>query len=166
MKATMTCSNCEAPAPVVRGDYDYSLCGLPVVLENIELIRCRNCGNVDPLIPKMTKIHRLIALAVIRKTDRLTGPEVRYLRKWLGMTAADFAELLKVDKTTVSKWENGALDLGVQTDCLIRMIALGRGEGLSGEIKEAIELFRTISDAIRPVKIRMDTAKMKYEYAA
>ena len=37
------------------------------MLENIELIDCHKCGNVEPIIPKMAKIHRLIAFALIKK---------------------------------------------------------------------------------------------------
>ncbi len=164
--SAMTCSECGKNAPVVRADYDYSSVGLPVVLENTEIIKCKACGNEEALVPKMSKIHRLIALAVIQKPYRLTGAEVRYLRKWLGMNGADFAQLLRVDKTTVSKWENGALELGGQTDRLIRAVVIGLGEGLSGELKDTIALFNQISDEIRPVKIRMDITKMSYRYAA
>jgi len=166
MKTTMTCSNCGAKAEVVRGEYNFKDSGLPVVLEGIEFVKCGACGNVDPIIPKLSKIMRLIALAVIRKPYRLTGAEVRFLRKFLHMNGADFSALLKVDKTTLSKWENDAIEIGGQTDRLIRTIVLGLADGLQGELKEVIEQFTTISDEIRPLKIRMNTAKMSYEYAA
>ena len=85
------CSECGKNAAIIRKDYDYSSVGLPVVLENIEIVQCKSCGYEEALIPKMSKIHRLIALAVIQKPYRLTGAEVRYLRKWLGLNAADTA---------------------------------------------------------------------------
>jgi DNA-binding transcriptional regulator YiaG len=165
MKTTMTCSNCGEKAEVVRGEYDFKDSGLPVVLEGIELLKCDACGNVDPIIQKLSKIMRLIALAIIRKPYRLTGAEVRFLRKFLHMNGADFSALLKVDKTTLSKWENDAIEIGGQTDRLIRTIVIGLAEGLEGELKDVIEQFTKISDEIRPAKIRMNTAKMSYEYA-
>lgn len=162
----MECHECGRDCTAVRSDYDYSSVGLPVILENIEIVRCEACGHEEAMIPKMSKIHRLIALAVIQKPYRLTGAEVRYLRKWLGMSAADFAAPLKVDKTTVSKWENDALEIGEQSDRLIRTVVLGLGEGLSGELKDTVALFGKISEEIRPVKIRMNPDKMRYTYAA
>jgi len=160
------CNNCEAKAQVVRADYDFKDSGLPVVLEGIELVKCRTCGNADPIIPKLSKVIRMIALAVIRKPYRLTGAEVRFLRKFLHMNGVDFAALLKVDKTTLSKWENDVIEIGEQTDRLIRTITIGLGEGLQGELKDTIGLFTQISEEIRPAKIRLDTKTMSYQYAA
>lgn len=39
--------------------------------------------------------------------DFVTGTEIRRLRKRLGLTQADFAELVKVSKKTVERWESG-----------------------------------------------------------
>jgi hypothetical protein len=42
---------------------------------------------------------------VIHKPARLSGSEVRYLRKYLGWSGADFAGHVGVDPSTVSNWE-------------------------------------------------------------
>jgi len=43
------------------------------------------------------------------------------------MTGEEFSKLLKIDKTTLSKWENNADPVGEQSDRLIRTIAFAKG---------------------------------------
>ena len=126
----MTCSNCSAEAKVALGSYPFGESGLPVVLKGIELIKCGKCGNVDPIIPRLNELMRVLALAVIRKPYRLRGEEVRFLRKYIKMSGEGFSRLLHVDKTTLSKWENNADPVGDQSDRLIRALVLVLGEGL------------------------------------
>ena len=121
---TEECTNCGAQGEMVRGSYEFNESGLPVVLEHVELVRCAECGNVDAIIPRAGPLLDLLALAVISKTYRLNGKDVRFLRSHLGKGGEDFAGLLHVDKTVLSKWENNAIPVGEQSDRLIRLIAM------------------------------------------
>jgi len=121
----MECSVCGTPIEVRVGDYEFSESGLPgVVLSGIEMLTCPNCGNTDPVIPRLAVLMRSIATAVARKEYKLTGAEVRFLRKHLKMTAEKLGTLLGVDKTTVSKWENDADPVGDQSERLLRTLVL------------------------------------------
>ena len=45
------CSICGAAARVVKGDYQFKQSGLrDVVLLDIDLIKCGECGNIDPVL--------------------------------------------------------------------------------------------------------------------
>ena len=58
---------------------------------------------------------------------RFRGEEVRFLRKSLGWSGADFARHMGVAEETVSRWENDATPIGPQADRLLRlMVAHGR----------------------------------------
>jgi len=115
------CSNCEKDAKVVRGSYAFKESGLPnVTLQGIELVRCKHCGSEDPIIPRMNDLMRSLMVAVICKPYQLRGEDIRFLRKYLRMTGAEFARLMDVDKTTLSKWENNDDKIGSQSDRLIR----------------------------------------------
>jgi DNA-binding transcriptional regulator YiaG len=48
--------------------------------------------------------------------------EVRFLRKHLGWSGADFAAHMGVDPTTVSAWENERKPFGTSSDRLLRLI--------------------------------------------
>ena len=161
-----TCSNCGNEARVVRGDYEFKESGLPVILKGIELIKCPACGNEDPVIPKLNQMMRVLALAVISKRYRLQGEDVRFLRKYVKLTGEEFAGLLNIDRTTLSKWETNADPVGDQSDRLIRVIAVGLGKGLKPELERIVRDFPGIKDEFKNVGINVNTDKLEYEYAA
>lgn len=164
---TPQCSACGGDAEIVRGTWKFTQSGLKcVVLEGIDIIRCGNCGNQDPIIPRINDLMKVLAWAVVRKPYRLEGEEVRFLRKYLGMTQGEFSGLLHVDKTTLSKWENNEDPVGDQSDRLIRAIALALGEGLKRGQEEAIREFSQIQDLRRAVCIVMNVETMAFHYAA
>jgi DNA-binding transcriptional regulator YiaG len=161
-----SCSNCGAKARVVRGSYKFTESGLSnVKLLGIELIKCSRCKNIDPIIPHMNGLMQCLAFAVAGKPCRLKGEEVRFLRKYLRMTGEQFASLLDVDKTTLSKWENDADPVGEQSDRLIRIVALSLGEGLKGRIEEMVRAFPEIEKEFRDVFFEMHPENQTYEYA-
>src|SRR5580700_10704031 len=104
---TASCSNCEKLADVVTQNYRFEEMGLPVELRSIKVIRCPHCGNVDPIIPNMDSLLHILAIAVVCSPRKLSGEEVRFLRKYAGKSAREFARFLHVDHTHLSKVENG-----------------------------------------------------------
>lgn len=168
MKMKVRCSDCGSEATVRKGTYRFAESGLDnVVLKGIELIECPACGNVDPVIPKMTELFRVIAMAMIAKSQPLTGAEIRYLRKYAGMNGEQFARMLHTDKTTLSKWENGAINVGSKTDLLIRAIALQIGPGLKDEAERLIRNFEKIKERRtgQPDRLEVDSETLQYKYA-
>ena len=172
MSATMdqiTCSNCGQPAHIERGDFAF-ICqeGLNVHLYDLDLVVCQACGNVDPVIPRLNEVMRAIAQRIVSKRYRLTGAEVRFLRKHIGMTAEVFSRLLHVDKTTVSKWENDEDPVGEQSDLLIRSVALLEDEKLREATAAPLHLFPQVRRARRRLLINynLSTGDSGYAYAA
>jgi len=172
MKRTMTavtCSNCGRPAEIQKGDFPFIRePGLKVHLYDVDLIVCQACGNVDPVIPKVNEILRKIAEAIVEKKYRMTGAEVRFLRKFLGMTAGQFCHLLHIDKTTISKWENDEDPIGQQSDLLIRSLVLLKDEALRRLAAAPESRFPQIEEARRRPKINYDvlTGDLGYANAA
>jgi DNA-binding transcriptional regulator YiaG len=153
------CTKCEKEAKIVRGSYTLEDVGIPVVLQGIEIIHCDHCGNEDPIIPRINDLMRAIAVAVICKPYRLRGEEIRFLRKYLEMTGDEFARLIDVDKTTLSKWENNDDPVGKNNDRLIRLTVLGVGEGLQEKL---VEVIRIVFPKIRQSKSRIPR-RVKFE---
>lgn len=124
----MKCTECGASMTTRRENYRYQECGLRyITLKGIDVSRCPNCGNYEISIPRIEDLHRLIAKTLIEKMTRFTGAEIRFLRKGLGLSAADFARRMGVTIETVSRWENDAVAIGPQADRLLRLlVAQGR----------------------------------------
>ncbi|MGH8247415.1 MAG: helix-turn-helix domain-containing protein [Gammaproteobacteria bacterium] len=162
---TGECSKCGAAAPIVRGAYRDKNFGLrSVVLQGIEMVSCEQCGNVDPILPRLNDLLRTLAVAVLAKPYRLAGEEVRFLRVFLGLTQEEFARLLHVDNTTLSKWETGDDPVGAQSDLLIRTMVLIHGEGLRGKMNEIAGRFAQIRTTRRRVRIEVQASGADFEY--
>jgi len=108
-----------------RRDHLYVESGLPnVMLLGLEFRTCPACGEEERVMPRLAELHRFIAEAVAEKTSRLTGSEVRYLRKHLGWSGEDFANVMGVRQETVSRWETEKEPMGVVSERLLRLMAL------------------------------------------
>ena len=166
MKKAVRCSNCGSEARIVRGDYQFKETGLRgVILHDIELMKCGRCGNVDPVLFRVDELMHLLTVAILRKPYRLEGEELRFLRKHIELTQEEFAKLLHVDKTTLSKWENNEDPIGIQSDLLARTMVISRDKRLEKRAADHIRTFEKIADRQKHVRVEVDAQKREYEYA-
>ena len=119
----MKCIECGAAMTERRDAFDYSTCGLPVMLLNVPVRRCRGCDEVEVSIPQIEDLHRLIADSVTRKKGRLAGAEIRFLRSWLGLSGRRFAKWSGVTPETVSRWEHDKAPISESHEHLLRLLA-------------------------------------------
>lgn len=145
----MKCDYCdlemEKRQATVAEPYRYLLSGLDdVYLAEVAVYRCPKCRFEAPIIPKAEELHRVIALGLIKRPRRLSGSEVRFLRKHAGLPARQFARLLGVTPEHLSRVENGHTQaFGQPTDRLIRTVTLTAVDG-----PKARELLLEIADEI------------------
>ena len=117
----MKCSSCGKEAKKVKKDYQYIESGLDnVVLSGVNVYEC--CGEVMPEIKNIEKLHRLIALAIVKKSNLLSGKEFRFIRKQMLLKGKDIAAILGVTPVSVSRWEKENAQIGASNDRLIRML--------------------------------------------
>lgn len=85
--------------------YHYKESGLPHVylVNGYKEIVTPNGKAV--VINDVEGLHLAIAYTAVTLRKHLTGPEVRFIRKYLEQTQAQFAELLGVEEQTVRLWE-------------------------------------------------------------
>ena len=131
------CTQCGDPVTPEIRQYRYSESGMAnIVLQGVTVAECSKCGNSEVLIPRMAKLHRAIAQALIKSPARLTGEQLRFLRKHLGMSGDQLGQYLHTDKTKISKWERGEDSIGPPTDRLIRLLAAA----LDSELRPGVSL--------------------------
>lgn len=122
-ETTHECTSCGEQLMPERRNYRYAESGLPnVILQGVEVADCPKCGNSDVFIPRMAQIHRAIAQALAKSPARLTGGQLRFLRKHLGLSGDEFGRYLHTDKTKISKWETEEDRIGPATDRLVRLL--------------------------------------------
>ncbi len=120
------CASCGGTMIETRETVAYD-CGLEgVMLEGVTVARCPACGEREVEVPKTLKLHEAIATALAGKPERLGPKEIRFLRKYLGLSGTDFAAKLGVDKATVSRWERveAPTPMGGQAERLLRVLIL------------------------------------------
>ncbi len=126
-EGAMKCTTCGSKMSARRENYRYDASGLPgVTLAGVEVRRCAECGEHEVVIPSIEELHRAIVKVLVGKSERLAPTEIRFLRKYLGFSGADFAAHVGTTPETVSRWENGAAPMGVTAD---RLPPHGRNEG-------------------------------------
>jgi DNA-binding transcriptional regulator YiaG len=162
-----TCSNCEKEARVITGNYRFDEVGLPVLLKNIEMVDCKECGSRDPIISDVNGLMHVIAFAVIAHPAKLNGDEVKFLRKYLGMSGEDFSKLVEIDRTTLSKWENNQQEIGKHSDRLLRFLVMNKSADLRKHAEEFLKKYGELTDRVsrRTPEIKIDSETLEYEYA-
>jgi putative zinc finger/helix-turn-helix YgiT family protein len=103
----MKCPQCRHEMVRSTENHRYTESGLSnVVLVDVEVRHCPQCGEHTVSIPRIEQLHQAIAMELIRYTGRLAPSEIRFLRKWLGWSGVDFAKHMGVAPETVSRWES------------------------------------------------------------
>lgn len=118
---TKKCHECGAAMTARVRDHNFIESGLDNVwLEGLSVYECSN-GHELLAIPAMAKLHRALALAIIEGGQRLGPPEVRFLRKYLGLSNQDFAKVMNVSESQASRWANGD-EMGGSAERLLRLL--------------------------------------------
>ena len=94
----------------------------------------------------MAKIHQAIARALANSPARLTGEQLRFFRKHLGLGGEQFARYLHTDRTKISKWERGEDRIGPATDRLVRLLVAALDSELCPGVSAVAQHLPQISD--------------------
>jgi len=144
--------DCGATMTSARENYSYTASGLPyVTLKGVEVRRCPECGEHEVVIPKIEQLHQCIALAIVLKKSRLMPAEVKFLRKHLGWSGADFARHMGVAPETVSRWENGREPMGGVADRLLRLMVVTQAPNRD----YAIDALANLEEEASPTRIKV-----------
>lgn len=152
----MTCPQCQKTELVSSCEnYHYVESGLRnVTLRDVTVRSCPACGARLATIPRMAELHRALALALLRKPERLVPGEIRFLRKHLGWSGADFARKLHCSPSQVSRWESETSPVPMSNayELLLRA-AVALGEKVE-DYAERMEEVATVDEA-RPAVLAM-----------
>jgi transcriptional regulator with XRE-family HTH domain len=70
-----------------------------------------------------------MAAMVLELPFLLSGALARYLRRFLGLTQAELATKLNVNRVTVAKWESGEADISPHHDMALRALVVAAMSG-------------------------------------
>lgn len=110
----------------ILGRYEDDLFGIPVVIINAVIKETDEHGNEFITIPDEEGLGAAVAMARALTPVKLTGDDIRMLRKTLGMKGKDFAEALDMAPARLSRLEKDAQGLGSFTEQHIRQYVCAR----------------------------------------
>ena len=141
----LVCSSNEMAVSVE--DFLYDRHGVAATLVGIRVFRCPACGEEEVEIPRIAELDRVIARHLIEKPGHLASAEIRFLRKFLGLSGRDFAELVGVAPETVSRWENDKQPMEHGHEHALRLLAAIRAP------VEDYRLFDALRSIVKPTRI-------------
>jgi DNA-binding transcriptional regulator YiaG len=103
--------------------YHYVGCGLPYVyLKNgFELVQSPYGKGVT--IHDLDGLHDALGAAIVGSPEKLTGPEVRFLRVELNLSQAGLASALGCNEQSVARWEKGrSSQVDAPSERILRML--------------------------------------------
>jgi len=77
------CPNCGSEDVLIsRGEHKFTESGLDnIILKNVEIKKCNNCGEKVVSIPKPNQLLKIIGEQIILNPNRLSPSEIKFLRK-------------------------------------------------------------------------------------
>lgn len=91
---------------------------------------CPQCGETYDDLGELARFDLSVAGELAREGP-VSGESLRFMRKAVGLPAAELADLLGVTPEPVSRWEHGKLAFDRRTFALVGMLVLDRREGRS-----------------------------------
>ncbi len=135
--------------------------GFPVLLVNARMVEVQ--GQRVPDV-NLRHLQEAAFGSLVKKPGRLSGSEVRFIRKYLRMRQTDLAKVLNMaNHSVVSQWESRGDEpsgMDYNTEVVLRIWMAARA-GLADRLLDLIEneLKDLSSDAARePLRITMDEA--------
>lgn len=118
----------ERPVGQILERYEDNGMGLPypITLINIaeRVVNPDTGEEIGISIPNLESVVAEVAAALCFMPQKLSGAEVRFIRRVLSMNGQELAEALGMDPATLSRWENGKQDIGCWADGSVRMAAI------------------------------------------
>ena len=163
MKA-MKCAECGGVMKTTRENFRHAALGLPgLILANVEVSRCPNCGEYEVAIPHLEGLMKAIAVVLVNKPSRLAPEEVGFLRRYLGVSGVDFAKRMGVTKEQASRWESGKKPLGTVADRLLRLMVVNTKPVESYSVDS---LANIDDETTGPMALRMEQGRKDWQAAA
>jgi DNA-binding transcriptional regulator YiaG len=127
MKKCAACKGENLETRVVH-EYEAELLGAPFEILLVDAVKetwCAACNKkLKTSIPDLEGLLHVAAQSRAITPRKLTGAEVKFLRKAVGMKSKDFAKKIEMSPENLSRVENGAKPLGPGSEKLLRFFVV------------------------------------------
>jgi len=143
----------------------YTSCGLQNIwLKNGYEVMDTDYGKATS-IHDVEGLHAVIGLLLVENKPRLSGAEVRFLRKELDLSQVHLALLLGVSEISVRGWENHRTKITKPADKILRILFIEHANG-NKEIKAFFERLSQLNRDAYSKKIELEETGIGWKQAA
>ncbi len=109
-------------------------------------------------------LHKALALALVMKPGKLTGTELRFLRKEMELSQASLATSLGANVQTIAAWEKGKAHISGPADKMVRILVKGHFNN-NVHIRRLIEALNSLDLADHEGKMVFEEENRKWRMA-
>ena len=124
----------------------YTLCGLDNVYLRNGFTQEDDDGEIYTAVENVEDLHLMIALRLAVLRRRLSGQEMRFLRKYLDLTQEDVGRFFDVTRKTINEYERGA-ELPRPSQIILQLKVARK---LLGELVQQLKADESDGRQIRP----------------
>jgi len=155
----------NAAADTIIERYNDNSMGMPVLLLN-SAIQSSFEGEEGVIVPDLKGLEAAMAIARAARPEKLTGQEIRFLRKAMGQKAIELASFLDVAPETLSRWENDREVISTNPERIFRLRVLrslkARAKGVDAKLDDVLDLKITpVRTSLEPVKLIFERKTLK-----
>lgn len=110
-------------------------------------------------------LHKALSLSLVMKPGRLTGTEIRFLRKEMEMSQSSLAACLSANVQTLATWEKSKAKISGPADKMLRIIVKGHFSG-SVAVRKLIDALNNLDVAHHEGKLIFQEEGKKWSLAA
>lgn len=121
-----------------KAPYHYTECGLDDVYLVSGYEREATGYGEAVSVKKADDLHVEIGFYLATEEKMLTGKELRFLRKEMGLTQAELGQYVGLDAQTVARWEKDQYPVTPAADIVIRLLYLEHIGRLPEKLREML----------------------------
>ena len=147
-----------------KSTFIYEGLGIPIKLINVPMKKILGKWFIDI---NMETLQRVVLEALVHKPVSLTGMELRYIRHYMEMSAADFGKAFGVSHVAVVKWENAKNGITPALELCIRLYMMNYLKAKDKEFRALYgdlsldKLSKSRKGKIHPIAIDATTEDLK-----
>ena len=130
---------------------------------DVEIAECTACGDSQIIIPHLLKVHRAIALALLKSPRLLTGRQFTFLRKHAELSREQFAKYPGTETEELLKWEREEAPIGQSMDRLVRFVVVELDRDLAAFASSVVSQLSEISNKSgRDLEVHVDVNTLNF----
>jgi DNA-binding transcriptional regulator YiaG len=137
------------------------LMGVRVLLIN-SAFEAEQDGEKVPVVPDIQGLEAAVAVARVTVPDKLSGREIRFLRKAMCKKAAELARFLDVTPETFSRWENDREVMSTNAERVFRLRILNSLRSCAPGVKAKVDA--VLEMKISPFRVSVHPTTLIFEH--